>query len=113
MNQAELTRAMNQSRRDYDASKLVNVEILLIAVLVGVALHSWLAFFVLLFSLLAALRVPYLGGAVAFALSILWGVAGWNVATMFHTGVVAHVALAVLGFLIAFGAHKGHRSFWS
>ncbi|WP_434716335.1 hypothetical protein [Paraburkholderia sp. A3RO-2L] len=113
MTQAELTKAMNQARRDYDASKLVNIEVIFIAALLGFALHSWIAFIAVALGLLAALRVPYLGGALSVVLSLTWGVAGWQIASSFHAGIVPHVLLAVVAFLMAFGAHKGHRSFWA
>jgi hypothetical protein len=112
MTQAELTRAMNQVRRDYEASKLVNLEVVVIAALVGLATQSWIGFLVTLFGLFALLRVPYLGGAVAVVLSVMWGVFGWHVGAWFHSGIGPQVALAIVGFLIGFGAHRGYRDFW-
>lgn len=113
MTQAELTKAMNQARRDYDASKLVNIEVIFIAAVLGLALHSWIAFIGVALGLLAALRVPYLGGVLSVVLSLTWGVAGWHIASNFHAGIVLQVIVAVLAFLMAFGAHRGHRSFWA
>lgn len=112
MNQAELNKAIHQARRDYDGSKLVNIEALVIAALVGLGLHSWLAAIAVGVGLLAALRVPYLGQGLAVTLSLLWGVAGWQAASIFHLGTPAHVVFAVVAALMGLGAHKGYRNYW-
>lgn len=113
MNQADMTRAMNQARRDYDMSRLVDLEVSFIAAMVGLSLHSWVFFLAAWIGLIVALRVRFLGSALSIVLSVLWGVFGWQIGSAFHAGIVPHVALAILGFVIAFGAHKGHRNFWS
>jgi len=85
---------------------MVVAEFFLIAFVVGIMTKTWLGFLGTFIGLYALYRFTRLSALLVLALSLYWGVLGFHLGAALG-GVAAGALLAVTGFVVGLGVHRG------
>jgi len=95
--------AITQSRRNEDLFGLHTFQVLIVAIVAGVSMKSWLVFGGTLLGLMFVFMIPVVGTIVAFALAGVFGFIGFMLGNDLW-GPLAGFAVGGLFFLISLGA---------
>lgn len=91
---------------------ILSVEILLLAIGLGMAYRSWYVFGGVFFGLIILFSIPIISGILSILFSISWGFCGWNIGKMFNS-LEASVVLGAISFCFGLAVHSSALVFLS
>ncbi len=104
MSHKDVRKGVTNANFNEEMSGFLMGEIFLLAVMMGLYFHSWIVFGLVFLGLLVVLFVKTLAMILIVGFSIVWGVLGWALGSLFDsTG--ASITIAVIAFLASFGAN--------
>jgi len=101
---SNVRRGITNAKFNEQNSNILFWEIVILSVLAGGLAQSWWVFGAMFVGLIAALYVQKLAVILMLAFSLVWGLIGFGVGSMFDS-TAASVVLSVIAFLSGFGIH--------
>ncbi|NOH51050.1 hypothetical protein F0262_23810 [Vibrio rotiferianus] len=104
MEASQVRKGIRNAKLNQDNSNILFGEIVLISIGIGLANQSWWWGGGALIGFLVTLNIKPIALLLMFALSLVWGVIGCGIGSLFEsTG--AMVVLSIIGFLCGLGVH--------
>jgi len=101
---SNVRKGMTNAKFNDQNANILFWEIVILAILAGLLASSWWVFGAMFVGLIAALYVQKLAVILMLAFSLVWGLIGFGVGSLFDS-TAASVVLSVIAFLSGFGIH--------
>jgi len=101
---SNVRKGITNAKFNEENSRILFGEIAILSILIGGLSSSWWVFGAVFLGLIAALYVQKLAVILMVAFSLVWGLIGFVIGSMFDS-TAASIVLSVLAFLIGFGIH--------
>ena len=103
-NHQEVRRGVTQASFNGGSFTIIAIEIAIIAICFGFYFKSWWWGGGIYLTLLAAIQVKILSLPVLLAGSLLWGLAGFLIGSLFGS-YAAQIVIGIISFIIGLGIH--------
>lgn len=103
-NHQDVRRGITQASYNGGSFVIIAIEIAIIAVGMGVYFKSWWWFGGVYLMLLAAIQIRQLSLPVMFLGSLLWGLSGFLIGSLFGS-YAAQIVIGVISFIIGLSVH--------
>jgi hypothetical protein len=104
INSDDVRKGITQANFNEKYSGFLFSELSVLSIACGLYWHSWWVFGIVYFGFIVCLIVQKLATILCILLSIVWGIIGYFIGTLFDS-LGASVVLSIIGLLTSGGAH--------